>query len=1045
MSNDPKRPEQAAEPPGGPSEGLLRRVRWAIWGFLAGAAAIALTLWVQPTLLRLSHADAEAGFGQLVAAVGEERYFEARLTGGFAFGPLRSATRDAGDVRQHNVLLLAAAGELQQTVAHEPSAGNLHAWGAAQLLLGNLDTGIDTLAAAVALDAGQASPIADLGAAYLARYRAQARGDDLLAGLEHVERALAADGENLAALFNRAQALDWLGLRHEARTAWREYLQRESASAWARHATERIATLASEPPPDREIGQILALLPPTARPLGVDLQAIREFVEEQLLGRVVGEVPSVDLSPAQSLQAARAISARLAQLQGDTLLREAIGQLADPAVSRLLRDAFACQYRARQLQRSSRFTDVGVVASRCAELFRAAHSRYAMWPTMMAARSVQSIDREQSRRLTERVATQVDARVEPIIAAWVEAQRGALSFMGGEYVAASTSFEQAIRLFNGAGEHEHAAGVNELMGAALLELGVRTQSWHHYVAALNVLPQRSNSVRWYATRNGVAMAALRDHFPRVATLILTGNAANSEMNAVPVRIAESRRYLAQATAMLGGLDAAHQHLIAARAVLGAIEDGPAAKRTEAELLMAEADLIGDADPAGAASRLHESHRLFALLGVGQRLARVKLFETRALRASSGPSAAIASAEDGLATVEREEAGLATHRQRASFREATAGLYREAIDARAELGDAESAFLHLEQLRRTSSALPDRRRIEAARMTLAPSTVAIVFCVRGRTILRWVVDRDGIVLERRQGEVELESLVAGFRATTLVGGGPPAASTRQLSDLLLGGLPSHALDAQRWIVVPDGVLFRVPFAMLTSQDEVSVLQRREVVVASSLLQYAERHRADDDSPVDPRSAAVFAFTSGQSHRLANLPAAAREAREIAALYGVVPRVGSDASRAAFMTALKHQAVVHFAGHAIVDARVPWRSHLVLAPSADTPSGLLFEQELADETLGAYVVVLAGCSTADGAETQGEGVSSLAKALASAGVPWVIATLSPIADDVAAETFLALHRLLLEGLSPPAAVRALQAEAEKSHRRDAAWSSLVVLGA
>src|SRR5689334_918268 len=68
--------------------------RWRlVGGVLAAAAAIALLAWTMPAILGGLRGDRiDPAFERLVAAVGPQRYVEARLSGGFAYGPLRTIT-----------------------------------------------------------------------------------------------------------------------------------------------------------------------------------------------------------------------------------------------------------------------------------------------------------------------------------------------------------------------------------------------------------------------------------------------------------------------------------------------------------------------------------------------------------------------------------------------------------------------------------------------------------------------------------------------------------------------------------------------------------------------------------------------------------------------------------------------------------------------------------------------------------------------------------------------------------------------------------------
>jgi hypothetical protein len=83
---------------------------------------------------------------------------------------------------------------------------------------------------------------ADLAAALLERHRRTLQTDDAIQALAEAQRALVSDPRSLAALFNRAVALEALG-RPEARGAWAAYLDRDGTSGWAVEARHRLEGL----------------------------------------------------------------------------------------------------------------------------------------------------------------------------------------------------------------------------------------------------------------------------------------------------------------------------------------------------------------------------------------------------------------------------------------------------------------------------------------------------------------------------------------------------------------------------------------------------------------------------------------------------------------------------------------------------------------------------------------------------------------------------------------------------------------------------------
>lgn len=206
-----------------------RRVMAAAGVGLALAASFMLVARLQPGLIPFGEGHQ---YQELVAAVGHNRTVEGRITGGFAYAPLRPATRAGREGREENFALLAASGELQQRAVTKPTAANRHAAGVAQLVVGDYDAAVKTLEAAVAVEPAKAAYHSDLAAAYIARGQAMDSRDDFSRAQAAAARAVALDPSVDEAYFNEALALESLGQPAEAEAAYRRALARDPESPW---------------------------------------------------------------------------------------------------------------------------------------------------------------------------------------------------------------------------------------------------------------------------------------------------------------------------------------------------------------------------------------------------------------------------------------------------------------------------------------------------------------------------------------------------------------------------------------------------------------------------------------------------------------------------------------------------------------------------------------------------------------------------------------------------------------------------------------------
>lgn len=240
--------EAVAKVPGVPEvpKGRVPTVRWAVaGGLLATAAALVLVVWTQPDWLqRLSQDDVDQRFQRLVAAVGPERYIEARLSNGFQFGPLRSASRGASEAAKQNPALLALDAELGPPDYDSNSARLQHFVGVTKMLIGEHDAAVLALRQASQLDPANAAILSDLAAAYLTRSRTSGTSADQSNALDAASKALAIAPTLSEAAFNRALAAELLG--SDASIAyWREAVSLTSDPEWKAEVQRRLTAAES--------------------------------------------------------------------------------------------------------------------------------------------------------------------------------------------------------------------------------------------------------------------------------------------------------------------------------------------------------------------------------------------------------------------------------------------------------------------------------------------------------------------------------------------------------------------------------------------------------------------------------------------------------------------------------------------------------------------------------------------------------------------------------------------------------------------------------
>jgi CHAT domain-containing protein len=351
---------------------------------------------------------------------------------------------------------------------------------------------------------------------------------------------------------------------------------------------------------------------------------------------------------------------------------------------------------------------------------------------------------------------------------------------------------------------------------------------------------------------------------------------------------------------------------------------------------------------------------------------------------------------------------------------------------------------------------------------------------------WVLTREGIEAFPLPTRATIETAAVTLHA--LLAQGDQRTKQRQievsiaaLSSMILRPLPP---GIERLIIVPDGALFYVPFAALAAGGR-PLIDQAEITMAPSasalvLLRHGAATRAaaptrvaifadpvfaaDDPRVIGPRSAretrdvardpdlARSAAESGL-HELRRLPATREEAHAIAALLPGQAREALDfeASRGMLLREdLRQYRVLHFATHALVNARHPDRSGIVLSlvnRRGRPVDGFLRVPDLYLLHGASDLVVLSACRTAAGRELRGEGIVGLVSGFMNGGTPRIVASYWDVKDQPTAELMKRFYRALLtSGVPPAAALRTAQRSmrAEGRWRSPVYWAAFAVYG-
>jgi len=266
-----------------------------------------------------------------------------------------------------------------------------------------------------------------------------------------------------------------------------------------------------------------------------------------------------------------------------------------------------------------------------------------------------------------------------------------------------------------------------------------------------------------------------------------------------------------------------------------------------------------------------------------------------------------------------------------------------------------------------------------------------------------------------------------------------------------------LDKQKLLcIIPDGTLNYLPFAALVSPESGRYLFEDHLLMTSPSTSVFLSCSENALQKIGQKDENVLSIGNPTFDRAAfpdfeNLPDAEREAVEVGKYYKsrvVLPE--NLATKAAVKSHIESSDVIHLALHSKVDNEVPLRSQLLLAETGGISDSVFYAYEIYNLKLSqTRLVVLSSCQSGAGRYYGGEGVSSLARAFISAGVPLVVASLWPVESRATDMLMVSLHsHRTQERISTVEALRKAQQEMvygpAQYLRRPYYWAAFTVTG-
>jgi CHAT domain-containing protein len=297
------------------------------------------------------------------------------------------------------------------------------------------------------------------------------------------------------------------------------------------------------------------------------------------------------------------------------------------------------------------------------------------------------------------------------------------------------------------------------------------------------------------------------------------------------------------------------------------------------------------------------------------------------------------------------------------------------------------------------------------------------------------------------KTQLTALVTRFRQELAARKLGFTASAEALHQQLLKPAQSILTGKQSLVIVPDGVLWELPFQALRTAKDRYLLEDHTIAYAPSLT--ALREITKRQPTAANTSPTLLAFGNPTlAVNLPRLPHTETQVRALGAMFGVARSkiyLGAEASEQRFKAEAANYAILNLATHGIFDNQQPMASRVLLA-AAGNEDGALEAHEILRLQLKAELVVLSACETARGYIGPGEGVIGLTWAFLNAGAPTVVVSQWQVREDSTAELMKEFYRQLKTPTPRAEALRqaALSVMKDSRFQHPFYWAGFVLVG-
>jgi len=305
----------------------------------------------------------------------------------------------------------------------------------------------------------------------------------------------------------------------------------------------------------------------------------------------------------------------------------------------------------------------------------------------------------------------------------------------------------------------------------------------------------------------------------------------------------------------------------------------------------------------------------------------------------------------------------------------------------------------------------------------------------------VITADTILIKMSEREFDLYELSNNYRSLLT----DPTTSNvdiRNLSELLIENIFKKDIlnGISKITFILDPAMQHIPMELLQVDDQY-LFENYDIGYHFSSTMLLSQENSEEVYDLFEGFAPSF-----DSLEFNNLQGALSEVRSIQGVYGGNTYLKDKALETSFRNSTG--GIIHLATHAQIDEENPESSFLQFSKVNNTDDGRLHFFEIYNLDLNAQLVTLSACNTGFGKINKGEGVMSLSRAFAYAGVPATVVSLWPASDKSTPELMKHFYQNLKDGQAKDGALNNARkqylATAKGKARHPFYWGGFVLIG-